>query len=280
MQGDVMSQARLTLALSVAAALAFCTLAAGDAGDLDTSFDGDGKVVTDFGKSDFAEGMAIQRDGKVVVVGFDTENDPPRYYLDFILARYLANGSLDSTFGGGRVRTDFGEGSDLAHGVVAQPDGKLVVAGEAASAQSLQVALARYRDDGGLDPAFDGDGKAVIPAGDFSSANAVALQQDGRIVLAGDTSTGYSQSTLLARLDANGHPDASFGTGGVATADLADGEETATSMALQRDGKIVTAGLAFPSRDLLVARFNTDGSPDRSFDGDGKLRVALPCCAL
>src|SRR4051794_12666567 len=73
------------------AGLIFAPLALAAAGDFDSSFDGDGKVITDFGKNEYAHGMAIQRDGRIVVVGGDTELDPPRYYRDFVLARYLGD---------------------------------------------------------------------------------------------------------------------------------------------------------------------------------------------
>ncbi len=152
---------RLPIGLLFFASLAVCSITFGAAGDLDPSFDADGKAITDFGKSDFAEGMVIQRSGKITVVGHDTETDPPRYYRDFVLARYLMDGNLDPAFGGGRVRTDFGGGSDSASDVVEQPDGRLVVAGWSAPGQQLQFAVARYNDDASLDSTFDGDGKAL-----------------------------------------------------------------------------------------------------------------------
>ena len=263
--------------LALLLAVAIVPLAVGDAGDLDSSFDGDGMVITDFGKNEYAHGMAIQRDGKIVVVGHDTEVNPPRYAGDFSLARYLSDGSLDPAFGGGRVRTDFADGgSDAAEGVVEQPDGKLVVAGWSGS----QFAFARYNDDASLDLTFDGDGKVTISFGmGFGAASAVALQADGRIVAAGDASGPTSNDFALARLNPNGSLDTTF-AGGVVLTDLSGGQDVATSLGVQADGKIIAAGIAHPSGDVLLARYDPNGSLDASFDGDGKVRTTLSCCAI
>jgi uncharacterized delta-60 repeat protein len=262
--------------LALLLAVAIAPLAIGDAGDLDPSFDGDGKAITDFGKSEFAGGMAIQRDGKVVVVGHDTETNPPRYIRDFVLARYPGDGSLDPAFGGGRVRTDFAGASDSAEGVVEQPDGKLVVAGSSGA----QFAFARYNGDASLDSTFNGDGKAVISFGaGFGGANAVAMQPDGRIVAAGEASGPTSNDLALARLDPSGSLDTTFG-GGVVLTDLSGAEDVGTSLAVQADGKIIAAGIAHPSGDVLLARYDANGSLDASFDGDGKVTTTLPCCAI
>jgi uncharacterized delta-60 repeat protein len=262
------------------AGLVFSPLTLAAAGDLDASFDGDGKVITDFGKNEYAHGMAIQRDGKIVVVGGDTELDPPRYSRDFILARYLSDGSLDPRFGGGRVRTDFAGGSDEAQGVVEQPDGKLVVAGLTAAESGLQFAFVRYNPDASLDPTFDGDGKAVVSAELSWQALAVALQPDGRVVAAGEACDTSSCDFALARLNPNGSIDTSFDADGMVLTDLSGGVDLATSLAVQADGKIVVAGIASPSGDVLLARYDANGSLDPSFDGDGKVRTSVSCCAI
>lgn len=156
-------------------------------GSLDTTFDTDGKVMTDFGEYEEGHGVALQADGKIVVVGrVDVLG-----VLDFGLARYNADGTLDTTFDGdGKVTTDFGSGNDRAFGVVIQIDGKIVVAGCAGvmcEDDNDHVGLARYNPNGSLDATFGGgDGKVTT---DFSAstnwAHAVALQKDGRIVVAG-----------------------------------------------------------------------------------------------
>ena len=271
-----MSRRRWAAPLALLLAFVIVPLAVGDAGDLDTSFEGDGQAITDFGKSEFANGMAIQQDGRIVVVGVDTETTPPRFIRDFVLARYLGDGSLDPAFSGGRVRTDFAGNSDSAEGVVQQPDGKLVVAGWSGA----QVAVVRYNGDGTLDAAFDGDGKALVSVGDaIAEANAVALQPDGRIVVAGDAGGGFADYDFaLVRLNPNGSPDPGFGGDGAVVTDLTGGDEFGGSLAVQADGKIIAAGYARPSGNILLARYGADGGLDPSFDGDGKVTTTVSCC--
>jgi len=153
-------------------------------GSLDTSFDGDGKLATDFaGGDDWGHAVALQADGKIVVAGYTDVAT-----LDFAVARYNPDGSLDTSFDGdGMVLTDFAGGTDYGFAVALQADGKIVVAGYTEGV-TWDFAVARYNPDGGLDTTFDGDGKLVT---DFSGGNdtgrAVALQADGKIVVAGDT---------------------------------------------------------------------------------------------
>jgi uncharacterized delta-60 repeat protein len=276
---------RFGLLALIGAALVVTPLTLGNTGDLDPSFNGDGIATTDFGKSEFADGMVIQQNRRITVVGHDTETDPPHYYRDFVLARYLNDGSLDPAFGGGKVRTDFAGGSDAAAAVVEQSDGKLVVAGSSTSGpQLLQFALARYNDDASLDSTFDGDGMAVVSTGEVGVANAVALQPDGRIVAAGEGgaagAAGAGYDFALARLTPTGSLDTSFDGDGIVLTDLSGGEDAISSVGVQADGKIVAGGIALPSRDLLLGRYSPDGSLDASFDSDGKVRTTLPCCAI
>ncbi len=119
-------------------------------GSLDTSFSGDGRQTTDFGGLDTATGVALQGDGKIVVVGRGDARD-------FALARYNPDGSLDTSFSGdGKQTTDFFGGIDEATGVALQGDGKMVVVGRA---RRRDFALARYNPNGSLDTSFSGDGK-------------------------------------------------------------------------------------------------------------------------
>ncbi len=150
-------------------------------GRLDPSFDDDGLVATDIGSEDTANGLAIQKDGRIVVAGTDDS--------DFILARYKKNGALDPTFDGdGRVVTDFGSGPARAAAVALQKDGKIVAAGEAIRGTSLDLAVARYQKNGSPDPRFGIEGRRTTHVGDVDRALALALQKDGKIVLAGYSS--------------------------------------------------------------------------------------------
>jgi uncharacterized delta-60 repeat protein len=154
-------------------------------GSLDTSFDGDGKAMTDLGGfSDLASGVAVQPDCRIVAAGASYQLSGAS---DFGLVRYNANGSLDASFDDdGRVITNFGVPGDAAHAMVLQSDGKIVVAGEA----NGDFALARYNADGSLDATFAPDGKITTDLGTGDTGMAMAVQADGRIVVAGYSAQG------------------------------------------------------------------------------------------
>jgi uncharacterized delta-60 repeat protein len=225
-------------------------------GRLDGTFDGDGKVTTDFGGSDGASDVGIQRDGKIVAVG---RGSPTQ---DFALARYGVDGSLDTTFGaGGKVLTTFQTGSnDGASAVLIQADGRIVAGGSSAS----EFALARYLADGALDPSFGSGGRVITP---ISSANDhlfdLAVQPDGKLVAAGWSFRDGEPRIALARYDQDGSLDSSFDGDGIVVASF---RSAAAHLLVQRDGKLVVAGLG------ELTRFSADGSLDRSFGGDGRAR--------
>jgi uncharacterized delta-60 repeat protein len=227
-------------------------------GTLDTSFDGDGKVITDFaGAHDRAYDVAVQGDGKIVAVGETTDGGS----VNLALARYGPNGSLDTTFGGdGRVVTDFG-GSDLAAGVALQPDGKIVAAGRTGGGSSSDFALARYGPDGDLDASFGGDGKVVTDfAGNLDGTSDLAVQNDGKIVAAGWTLAGAGgpPDFALTRYTSDGGLDVSFDGDGRVVTDFGSGD-SAHGVALQTDGKIVAAGSSgdtyTDSYNVVLARY-------------------------
>ncbi|MGH2674811.1 MAG: PxKF domain-containing protein [Actinomycetota bacterium] len=265
--------ARRLLALAVGLAALAIPAVAQAAGDLDPSFDGDGKVTTDFlGSIDASEAMAIQPDGKIVAAGRAFNGS----HYDFALARYLSDGSLDATFDGdGKVTTDVGPFHDLATAVAIQADGKIVAVGQVGGA-SFNFGLTRYMSDGNLDTTFDGDGKVVT---DFVSnsedtAFAVAIQADGKIVVAG-YSIGQSgpggYNFALARYNTDGSLDTTFDGDGKLTTDFDGFDDGALAVAVQADGKIVAAGSSIASAVFALARYNPNGSLDATFDGDGKV---------
>ena len=215
-------------------------------GTLDASFGLGGKVATDFdGFNDDAFAVLVQPDGKIVAVG--SAKNPTNYY-DFGLARYLANGTLDTTFGnGGKVRTDFGtRGYDQARSAVLQPDGRIVAAGFAISQNggAWNFAVARYGTNGALDGAFSGDGKTQISfASCCQQANRVLLQPDGKLIVVGYPNSESSDSDfVLARLNPNGTLDSTFGSGGKVRTSFGDLNGGANGAVLQPDGRIVAVG--------------------------------------
>jgi uncharacterized delta-60 repeat protein len=269
--------------LSVAGAafaLVFTTGLSAAAGDLDTTFDGDGKVLTDFagGSNDRGFSVAIQADGKVLVAGESGNSSD----VGFALARYARNGALDPTFDGdGKVRTDFAPLSfENAYSVALQADGKIVVAGRLVvpdGQTGADFAVARYNADGALDATFDGDGKAVTDFAASDVARSVAIQSDGKIVVVGGSrpvGIGSPSDFALARYNADGSADGSFGGDGRVTTPLSEGSsDYAEAVAVQGDGKLVVGGWSKTGAQYsgALVRYMPDGSLDGSFDGDGKV---------
>jgi len=270
-----------TLVLAAALMVASAVPSAAAPGQLDPSFGAGGTVVTEFPSSySGARAVAVQADGRIVAAGFAHTNNS--IISDFALTRYDASGALDPTFGtGGRVRTDFGGRFDEALAVAVQPDGRVVVAGNSSDANGSDMAVARYNSDGLLDTSFEGDGMALVDFGSEASARAVALQPDGRIVLAGGVSHPVGggccvSDFALVRLTSVGALDSSFdGDGRVVTDFLAgadNGHDVAQAVQVQADGRIVAAGAGVAgvvSVDFAVARYLADGSLDLTFSDDG-----------
>jgi uncharacterized delta-60 repeat protein len=232
-------------------------------GSLDTSFDGDGKVISSFATSDQVRAVAIQTDGKIVVGGTTDSHS-------FALARFNSNGSLDTTFDSdGKVITDFqaGSGSERINDLILQSDGKIVAVGGASNG----FALARYNANGSLDTSFGTAGKVVTTFNDQAAALGVAIQSDGKIVAGGgrDNAIPPQGDFVLARYNANGTLDATFDGDGKTSLSFGPFRAVANDLALQPDGKIILAGTV--RFDLGIARFNSDGSLDNNFGIGGKI---------
>ena len=241
-------------------------------GSLDTSFGGTGKITTDFGGVFEGGGsLAVQADGKIVVVGSTSDGDTS----SVALVRYNADGSLDTSFGGtGKVTTRNGSGASM----VLQADGKIVVAGSSYNGDDLDFALSRYNADGSLDASFGGTGRVTTHIGISSGlsnsdiGNSVAVQADGKIVVAGYSSVFADTDFAVVRYNANGSLDTSFNGTGKVTTPIGSDKAYAYSVAVQADGKIVVAGNSYSSNsDLTLVRYNANGSLDTSFGGTGKV---------
>ena len=162
---------------------------------------------------------------------------------------------------------DFGGDDESAYGAALQPDGKIVLAGDS----DLRVAVARLNHNGSLDTTFSGDGKKIFSWGALSRASAVLVLPNGKILLAG-FSGPEGGDIQVARLNANGALDTTFGTGGKAPVDFG-GDDFGPAMARQANGRILVAGRS-TAGGAVVARLRTNGTLDPDFDGDG--RVTLP----
>jgi uncharacterized delta-60 repeat protein len=250
------------------------------AGDRDPSFGGDGRVSThvDFRFSG-ANAVALQADGKIVAAGTAGYPDST-----FALVRYNSDGTLDTSFGGdGRVTTPIANGRCVtANGAVIQADGKIVAAGSTGCRRE-KVALVRYGADGTPDATFGGDGTVTSPFGGRrcdAEAFAVALQADGKIVVAGMAKCREAKFAVV-RYDTDGTLDTAFSGDGWATADVAIRWDIAYGVAIQADGKIVAVGAGATETDharFALTRFDTDGTLDISFGGDGKVTTPPDDC--
>ena len=258
----LLSTSSVTLAICVTLA----ATAAAAPGELDPAFSHDGYAVTSFQDSySVATDLALQPDGRLVVVGPVHGNGT--IVSDLGIARYTEAGRLDRTFStNGKRRVDLDGAYDQATAVAVQPDGGIVIVGTSGGV----VAVVRLTPDGSLDDSFSGNGSRLLDAAAMATVTDVALQTDGRIVIAGSDGPDFA----LARLRPRGRLDATFGTRGSVHTDFAGYGDAATTVAIAPDGGIVAAGWAtvVPEQrnDFALVRYLPGGAPDPAF-GDGGL---------
>ncbi len=253
-------------------------------GTADPNFGTGGTVTTDFnGSTDRAYAVAVQPDGKIVVAGHAT--NAARTGIDIALARYTSDGSLDPSFGtAGRVTTAIPGAASFGFAATLDHQGRIVLAARVSAGGGDEIGVARYGADGALDQSFDDDGIAVTAFGLGAIPHGVAVDDQDRIVV-----VGQSQSTLpagrsdiaLTRFGAAGRVDTTFDGDGLVTTDFPDPatgtshDEFGRDLALQSDGGIVVVGVAQLDRgaDFALARHHSDGSLDPSFGDAGRLTV-------
>ena len=245
-------------------------------GTLDTSFGAKGKLTLDFaGLNDSIGSVTVQLDGKVVVAGYSKF----AYNERFALARYNADGSVDSSFGiNGQLTTDLG-GQSFANQISVRPNGKILVSGFSNPDYPV-FAMSRYNANGTIDTSFGTNGKTVTDfSGGYASSYGMGVQVDGKIILAGGVYGPTQQKTVfaLARYSADGVLDATFGNNGKITTSFGALNGGGISLAMQGDGKIVVAGTVGSSTSsaFALARYNSDGTLDTSFDVDGMVTTSF-----
>jgi uncharacterized delta-60 repeat protein len=240
---------------------------------LDSTFDLDGKKTSSFVGNGAAD-VALQTDGKIVVVG------------GVELARFNKDGSLDTSFGQrGRI-PDLKIG---ANAVLVQPDGKIVAGGtgykvydESNGFKSPGFALVRYNSDGSPDSSFGTDGLVITipkrPVRFYYYGYDIALQKNGKIVVVGISQSDATEGDLLLmRYNSNGSLDTTFGNAGIVRTVVTSGYEAIDAVAIQPDGKIVVGGETYTSNEgyFILARYNRDGSLDRTFGNEGIVRTSF-----
>jgi uncharacterized delta-60 repeat protein len=232
-------------------------------GDLDTTFGNGGKKTVNFGGTDIATAVLVQPNGRVIAAG----GGGPASSLCVVRLR-SANGTLDPTFGsGGKRVVDFGTDDESVYGAALQPDGKIVLAGDS----RLQPAVVRLKANGALDTSFDGDGRKLLSWGAIGRVTAVVVAPNGKLLLGG-FSGPEGGDIKVARLNANGGFDTTFGAGGIATVDFG-GTEYGEAIARQADGRILVAGRSSVG-GAVVARLRATGVLDPDFGSAGL--VTLP----
>ncbi len=244
-------------------------------GDLDPSFDFDGQVLTDNGQiSEGIEDLVIQPDGKIVAIGDGLDSGATNRKV--VIVRYNVDGSIDTNFGTmGKVTiTAFSPGK-----IALQPDGKIVFVALLANSATSDFYISRLNPNGSLDTTFNMTGELNVDLrGTADNARAVKIQPDGKIVVGGTSgrpspATGFDPAII--RLNPDGSLDTTFdGDGKAFSTPTPDRRDGLNDIAVQYDGKIVTAGISSTTDGttytFLAIRFNSDGTIDTTFDGDGK----------
>jgi len=247
-------------------------------GSLDLSFGNDGIVVspiTEYNEDVYA--TKVQADGKIVLAGYQEINNSK----DMMVARYNNDGSPDLSFGNnGVVLIDFGTDSDAAWCMELQDDGKIVVAGYIYEQLTTvdDYAMARLNTDGSLDDSFGNGGLVTTDIdGYYDNAYDIAIQDDGKIILAGEAYIIDRRHTCLVRYNSDGSLDNSFGNAGVVIKTIGQVRDRARAVRIQSDGKIVAAGFFDDGAEdiVFVAQFNSDGTSDNSFGNSGVATLSI-----
>jgi uncharacterized delta-60 repeat protein len=237
----------------------FCN--AQTAGDLDTSFGSDGKVMSNFGQADFfVRSQAIQTDGKIIIAGDITAGDS---ILRAYITRLNSDGSLDTSFGtSGKIILDFME---YVLNIKIQSNGKILIGG----AYNSNIAIYRINQNGSLDSNFDGDG--ILYNSIFGTNGSLidfGLQSNEKIIVLTSISSNYK----LTRYNTDGSIDSSFGIDGSVTTDIGN-FDSPRKLIIQLDDKILVGGnsnVSLTDTNVFISRHDQNGDLDVSFNSNGK----------
>jgi uncharacterized delta-60 repeat protein len=225
-----------------------------------------------------ANAMALLPSGRILVVGASIAGATDH---GIAIVRYLADGKPDRSFGGGdgKVGDQPGSQESTAEAIAVQPDGKFVVTGETDYPTNPRIFVARYLPDGSRDTSFGDGGVRILPTSALPFARGIALQDDGKVVVAGfSIPSQFESNAVVARLTADGDLDSAYGDQGVAVLDLSDAPHhfTEAEDVVIQDGKAVIAGSAERGQagysHLMLARLDDAGDLDPSFGSGGVVR--------
>lgn len=236
-------------------------------GSLDPTFGSGGKVTTGFGE---ATALAFYPDGRLLLGGGGGT---------FVLARFHADGTPDTTFGSGGVVATSGEGERNVSDLVILPDERIIAVGYAQDGFEFMMRLIRYHPDGSLDTTYGTGGKVTAHFAGGAVSGRAALQPDGKLLdlAINKNGGGVTYALALARFEADGTPDAGFGSGGQVVTDFPGGGEYGTDLLLAPDGKFYVVGVSATDssggydNDWLIVRYNADGSLDTAYGNGGRI---------
>jgi uncharacterized delta-60 repeat protein len=244
--------------------------------------DGDFTVVNrDWGAGGVANAVAVQPNGRILAAGSNYVPDLfPAPDSSFAAGRFMTDGGNDGLFGStGTATMNIGPGPDVVHAIAVQPDGSIVLAGVSdpdTTGGGNRFTVARMTGGGAPDTSWGPLGVRITPINSLASADAVALQPDGKVVVAGWTFTGYpNYDFAIVRYLTDGSLDPLFGSGGIKTLNIAN-QDMFSAVAIQPDGKIVAAGqITGPDYDFGLVRFTADGQLDPTFGSGGIVRTDI-----
>ena len=247
------------------------SLYAQEDGTLDATFNNGGIVTTPMGTANAqCTAMAIQADGKILLTGSAHNGNNN----DFGIIRYLEDGTLDTDFNmTGKLQIDFNGEEDFPNGIVVRPsDKKIIVGGYTFNGSGFDFAIVQYLEDGTPDPAFGNNGKVTSPLGTTTFCEALALQDDGKIVAAGYSFQSNNEFVVIRYLE-DGTPDDTFSDDGFIITPVGNSSAVVRCMLMQPDDKILVAGQALNELtfrwEAAIARYLPNGTLDETFNDGG-----------
>lgn len=260
-------------------------------GTLDTTFGVNGVVTTDLrntiygtttgNSTEEAFNIAVQADGKILAAGYYWNTVTPTSTDDIAVVRYLSNGSVDTSFGtnGVALASVFKAGnavSERGYGMAIQGDGKIVVVGEHPQDSNVgDYVTVRFTAAGAMDTSFAGTGYVITSLTSSQDvARDVAIDSNGKIVVAGDRGNTGDINFGIIRYNANGTADTSFGPSGIRSVSFSTNTDRAYGVAIGASNKVVVGGYRYTTAtnaDFALARLNSGGTLDTTFDSDGKV---------